>query len=119
MRYKTRFSNSLLLTYTSHKNNYIQTTIKTGHFYIIIIGHFEQTKRICILGVNPISSRNHFSFILKSNHMLYNHDIEKPSFGTNCWKIWFCISYKTQSESNKHGFISFIIDNIHYVNFRI
>ena len=21
----------------------------------------------------------------------------------HCWKIWFCISYKTHSESNKHG----------------
>ena len=29
-----------------------------------------------ILGVNPISLRNVFSFILKSYHILYNHDIE-------------------------------------------
>ena len=49
---------------------------KTRHHYFIIVGHFEQTKRLCILGGNPISSRNHFSFILKSNHMLYNHDMK-------------------------------------------
>ena len=36
-----------------------------------------------------------------------------------CWKIWFCISYKTHSGSNKSGSISFIIDNMHYINFRI
>ena len=36
-----------------------------------------------------------------------------------CWKIWFCISYKTHSRSNKHGSISFMIDNMHYVIFRI
>ena len=30
-----------------------------------------------------------------------------------------CISYKTHSGSNKHGSISFMIDNMHYVNFRI
>ena len=38
---------------------------------------------------------------------------------SNCWKIWFYILYKTHSESNKHGSISFMIDNMHYVNFRI
>ena len=37
----------------------------------------------------------------------------------NCRKIWFCISYKTHSGSNKHGSISFMIDNMYYVNFRI
>ena len=36
-----------------------------------------------------------------------------------CWKIWFCISYKTHSGNNKHESISFVIDNMHYVNFRI
>ena len=36
-----------------------------------------------------------------------------------CWKIWFCISYKTHSASNKHGSISFMIDNMHYVTFII
>ena len=39
--------------------------------------------------------------------------------GTQCWQIWFCISYKTHSGSNKHGSISFMIDNMHYVIFRI
>ena len=34
-------------------------------------------------------------------------------------KIWFCIPYKTHNGSNKHGSISFMIDNMHYVNFRI
>ena len=34
-------------------------------------------------------------------------------------KIWFCIPYKTHSGSNKHESISFMIDNMHYVIFRI
>ena len=38
---------------------------------------------------------------------------------TSYWKIWFCISYKTHSRSNKHGSISFMIDNMHYIIFRI
>ena len=38
-----------------------------------------------------------------------------PIVGNN----WFCISYKTYSGSNKHGSISFMIDNMHYVIFRI
>ena len=50
--------------------------------------------------------------------MLNKHDIEDHS-DTNCRKIWFCIPYKTHSKSNKHGFTSFMIDNMHYVNFRI
>ena len=29
-------------------------------------------------------------------------------------KIWFCIPYKTHSESDIHGSISFMIDNMHY-----
>ena len=29
---------------------------------------------------------------------------------------WFCISYKTHSGSNKRGSISFMMDNMHYVN---
>ena len=37
----------------------------------------------------------------------------------SCWQIWFCISYKTHSGSNIHGSISFMIDNMHYVIFRI
>ena len=37
----------------------------------------------------------------------------------HCWKIWFCTPYKTHSGSNIHGFISFMIDSTHYVNFRI
>ena len=32
---------------------------------------------------------------------------------------WFCIPYKTHSRSNKHGSISFMIDNMHYVILRI
>ena len=39
--------------------------------------------------------------------------------GCFCWKIWFCISYKSHSGSNRHGFISFMIDNMYYVIFRI
>ena len=31
---------------------------------------------------------------------------------TVCWKIWFCISYKTYSENNKHKFTSFMRDNM-------
>ena len=62
--------------------------------------------------------RNRFSLILKFNHMLYNHDMK-----TWLWyqwrKIWFCIPYKTHSESDKHGSISFMIDNMHYVILRI
>ena len=36
-----------------------------------------------------------------------------------CRKIWFCIPYKTHSGSDIHGSISFMIDNTHYINFRI
>ena len=36
-----------------------------------------------------------------------------------CWKIWFCISNKTHYGSNKHGSISFMINNMHYVIFKI
>ena len=43
--------------------------------------------------------RKWFSLILKLNHMLYKHDIKVCS-DTNCWKNWFCITYKTHSESN-------------------
>ena len=39
--------------------------------------------------------------------------------GHRCWKIWFCIPYKTQSRSNIHGSISFMINNTHYVNIKI
>ena len=34
-------------------------------------------------------------------------------------KIWFCIPYKTHCGSDKHGSISFMIDNMHYVILRI
>ena len=36
----------------------------------------------------------------------------KPGSNTNCWKIWFCISYKTHSGSNKHESTSFMRDNM-------
>ena len=39
--------------------------------------------------------------------------------GHRCWKIWFCIPYKTHSGSNIHGSISFMINNTHYVNIKI
>ena len=29
-----------------------------------------------------------------------------------CWKIWFCVSYKTHSRSNNHGSTSFMRDNM-------
>ena len=45
--------------------------------------------------------------------------IWKPSSDTNWRKIWFCIPYKTHSGSNKHGSISFMIDNMHYMILRI
>ena len=45
--------------------------------------------------------------------------IWKPGSDTNWRKIWFCIPYKTHSGSNKHGSISFMIDNMHYVILRI
>ena len=54
---------------------------------------------------------NSFPLILKLNHMLYKHGIEDRS-NTNCWKIWFCISYKTHNGSNKHESSFFIRDNI-------
>ena len=34
-------------------------------------------------------------------------------------KIWFYVTYKTHNRSDKHGSISFMIDNMHYVIFRI
>ena len=52
-----------------------------------------------------------FFLIPKLNHMLYKHDIEDHS-DTNCWKIWFCISYKTYNKSNKHESTSFMKDNM-------
>ena len=47
----------------------------------------------------------------------YNKRVKVRRFniGDLYWKIWFCISYKTHSESNKHGSISFMIDNMHYI----
>ena len=54
---------------------------------------------------------NSFPLILKLNHMLYKHDIEDRS-DTNCWKNWFCISYKTNSGSNKPISTSFMRDNM-------
>ena len=37
----------------------------------------------------------------------------------HCRKIWFCIPYKTHNGSNIHRSISFMIDNMHYMIFRI
>ena len=46
---------------------------------------------------------------------IYGLARDPPSVGNN----WFCISYITSSGSNKHGSISFMIDNMHYVIFKI
>ena len=69
---------------------------------------------MCILGANPISSRNHFSFILKSNHMLYNHEMK-----TWLWYQFLVNLVLYPIQNNIHGSISFMIDSTHYVNFRI
>ena len=61
--------------------------------------------------MNLISLRNGFSFILKSNHMLYNHEMKT-------W-LWYQLKENLHSGSDKHGSILFIIDNMHYVILRI
>ena len=59
----------------------------------------------------PFPSSDHFTVMCAINYATIKHSEWR--------KIWFCIPYKTHSESNKHGSILFMIDNMHYVIFRI
>ena len=43
---------------------------------------------------------------------VHNNGIFPSGPAIKCWKIWFCISYKTHSGSNKHGSNSFKRDNM-------
>ena len=51
--------------------------------------------------------------------MLYNHDIENLALIPIVEKSGFVSHTKIYSESNKYISISFMIDKMHYVNFKI
>ena len=75
-------------------------------YYIISIGALSYTILACKDFMKP----------KPKSQCIYRYSLD----GTKNWrKIWFCIPYKTHSGSDKHGSISFMIDNMHYVIFRI
>ena len=75
--------------------------------------HVEATTEADSFGVEAV--RHDSEYVCAVGYVEY---LWRPACGV-CWLIWFCISYKTHSGSNKYGFISFMIDNMHYVIFRI
>ena len=50
--------------------------------------------------------------IMAEEHLTLFKDTSIPYIGANCWKIWFCISYKTPNGSKKYGSTSFMKDNM-------
>jgi len=45
-------------------------------------------------------------------HMACQFFLSREVLYKRCWKIWFCISHKTHSGSNKHGSTSIMKDNM-------